>query len=51
LFLKSFVNKNIPWVHLDVYAWNASASAGTPQGGEAMGIRTVFEYLVKKYTK
>jgi len=51
LFLKSFVNKNIPWVHLDVYAWNASASAGKPQGGEAMGIRTVFEYLVKKYTK
>lgn len=51
LFLKSFVTNDIPWVHLDVYAWNASAAAGKPKGGEAMGIRTVFEYLVKKYSK
>ena len=49
LFLKGFVGKNIPWVHFDVYAWNASEKAGKPKGGEAMGIRTAFEYLAAKY--
>ena len=51
LFLKGFVDKKIPWVHFDVYAWNASATPGKPKGGEAMGIRTAFEYLSQKYTE
>ena len=49
LFLKHFVGKDIPWVHFDVYAWNASNRTGRPKGGEAMGIRTVYEYLMAKY--
>ncbi|MEZ5757938.1 MAG: leucyl aminopeptidase family protein [Emcibacteraceae bacterium] len=49
LFLKEFVGEAIPWVHLDVYAWNASARPGKPIGGEAMGLRTVYNFLARRY--
>lgn len=45
LFLKEFVTPETPWVHLDVYAWNASAQPGRPVGGEAIGLRAVYEML------
>ncbi|MBT6330964.1 MAG: leucyl aminopeptidase family protein, partial [Kordiimonadaceae bacterium] len=51
LFLKDFVGPDIPWVHLDVYAWNVSARPGRPKGGEAMGLRASFDYLSGKYGK
>nr|WP_276515141.1 leucyl aminopeptidase family protein [Pseudemcibacter aquimaris] len=49
LFLKHFVGKDIPWIHFDVYAWNASDRPGKPKGGEAMGIRAVFAYLSERF--
>jgi len=49
LFLKEFVREDIPWVHLDVYAWNASTRPGKPVGGEAMGLRTVYNFLTNRY--
>ncbi|CAM4426280.1 MAG: cytosol aminopeptidase [Legionellaceae bacterium] len=49
LFLKEFVEPSIPWVHIDVMAWNTLTQAGRPEGGEAMGIRAVFEYLKTTY--
>lgn len=45
LFLESFVEKGIPWVHFDMMAWNNSARPGKPAGGEAMGLRAVYQYL------
>jgi leucyl aminopeptidase len=42
LFLEAFVEAGIPWAHFDLMAWNLSASPGRPQGGEAMGLRTVY---------
>lgn len=50
LYLEHFV-EDIPWVHFDLMAWNLQARPGKPIGGEAMGIRTVFEYLQKRYAK
>lgn len=50
LFLEHFVGADIPWIHFDVYAWNASERAGRPKGGEAMGLRAVFQYLSDKYS-
>lgn len=47
LFLDAFVPQDIPWVHLDIMAWNTSSTPGRPEGGEAMGMRAVFE-LIKK---
>jgi len=50
LFLKHFVGDDIPWAHFDVFGWNASDRPGKPKGGEAMGIRAVFEFLRAEYT-
>ena len=45
LFLKEFVASDIPWVHIDVMAWNLRSLPGRPEGGEAMGIRAVLELI------
>jgi leucyl aminopeptidase len=50
LYLQLFVNKSTPWVHFDVMAWNNRKLPGRPIGGEAFGIRAVFEYLKTRYT-
>lgn len=39
LFLQRFVPGDIPWGHLDVYAWNDTLRPGRPEGGEATGMR------------
>lgn len=49
LFLQYFVNKSIPWVHFDVMAWNVSSKPGKPEGGEALGLKAVTEYLLGAY--
>ncbi len=49
LFLKTFVPKNQPWLHFDMMAWNNRARPGRPKGGEAMGMRTVYEWLKTQY--
>ncbi len=42
LFLKHFVTTTIPWIHLDLYAWNDQARPGRPAGGESQGLRAIF---------
>ncbi len=49
LFLKEFVPDDIPWMHFDLMAWNLKTRPGRPQGGEAMGLRALFNYLVNSY--
>jgi leucyl aminopeptidase len=49
LFLKEFVEPEVPWVHFDVMAYNLDAQPARPQGGEAMALRAVFEYLQGRY--
>lgn len=49
LFLQRYVTKNTPWVHFDIMAWNLGSKPGKPEGGEAMGLRTVAEYLLRVY--
>ncbi|MDF2940465.1 MAG: pepA 2 [Gammaproteobacteria bacterium] len=49
LFLECFVNESIPWMHIDLMAWNDSNQPGRPEGGEAMGMRAMFAYLAKRY--
>ena len=51
LFLQRFVAPSVPWVHFDIMAWNTGNKPGKPEGGEAMGIRTVTEYLLRVYGK
>ncbi len=49
LFLESFVQPDIPWVHIDTFAWNQANRPGRPLGGEALGLRAVFRYLQARY--
>ncbi|WP_404344128.1 leucyl aminopeptidase family protein [Pseudoalteromonas mariniglutinosa] len=49
LYLKEFVEPTTPWVHFDVMAWNLRALPGRPVGGEALGIRAVFNYLQNRF--
>jgi leucyl aminopeptidase len=49
LFLQHFVEPSIPWVHFDIMAWNVRKSRGRAIGGEAMGLRAVFDYLQARY--
>ncbi|MGQ9371357.1 leucyl aminopeptidase family protein [Azospirillum sp. ST 5-10] len=51
LFLESFVSKETPWAHLDVYAWNGSARPGRPDGGDAMGLRAVYALIERRFGK
>lgn len=49
LFLEHFVEPQVSWVHIDTFAWNQSDRPGRPQGGEALGLRAVFRYLLSRY--
>jgi leucyl aminopeptidase len=49
LFMEKFVPDDIPWAHLDTYAWRPSAKPGRPKGGEALGLRAVYRYLTQTY--
>ncbi len=49
LYLEHFVGADIPWLHLDTYAWNDADRPGRPRGGEAMGLRACFALLQQRY--
>ena len=51
LFLEEFVSKRTPWVHFDIMAWNATALPGRPVGGEAMGMRALYDVIQKRFGK
>ncbi|WP_447731008.1 leucyl aminopeptidase family protein [Pseudoxanthomonas suwonensis] len=45
LYLERFLPEDLPWAHLDTYAWNDSARPGRPAGGEALGLRSAYALL------
>jgi leucyl aminopeptidase len=49
LYLNRFVPDTVPWLHLDLYAWNDTDRPGRPKGGEAQGLRAVFRFLGDRY--
>lgn len=48
LFLNRFVPQGIPWVHVDLYAWNDESRPGRPEGGEAQAIRASFAAIRRR---
>jgi leucyl aminopeptidase len=51
LFLEKFVDKGIPWVHIDTFAWNSGTRPGRPEGGEALGLRACYDLIRKRFGK
>jgi leucyl aminopeptidase len=49
LFLRRFVPEEIPWAHLDTWAWRDPPKPGRPKGGDALGLRAVFALLQSRY--
>lgn len=49
LFLADFVPESLPWLHLDLFAWNDSPRPGQPVGGEAQTLRTLLRYLESRW--
>ena len=49
LFLESFVEPEIPWIHLDIMAWNLQSRPGRPEGGEATALRALFAMLKARF--
>ena len=49
LYLQEFMSSDIPWIHLDLIAWNPSARPGRPVGGEAQGIRALFALIEARF--
>ena len=49
LYLEHFVSASTAWAHIDMMAWNNSTKPGRPRGGEAQGMRGVFQMLRRRY--
>lgn len=47
LFMRRFVPPGVPWLHLDLYAWNDSTRPGRPEGGEAQCARALHALVAK----
>ena len=51
LFLNRFVPGDVPWAHLDTWAWRDPSKPGRPKGGDALGLRAVFAMLQARYPR
>ncbi|MEQ1931798.1 MAG: leucyl aminopeptidase family protein [Parvularculaceae bacterium] len=49
LFLKRFAPAQIAFAHFDIYAWRAKAAPGRPIGGEAQGMRALFDVMKRRF--
>ena len=48
LFMRRFVAAK-SWLHLDLFAWTATAKAGRPEGGELQAARALYAMLAARY--
>ena len=49
LFLREFIQGQTPWIHIDFMAYNTRSLPGRPEGGEAMGMRALFELIQSRF--
>nr|WP_245409929.1 leucyl aminopeptidase family protein [Pararhizobium haloflavum] len=49
LFLRRFIKQAKSWAHFDIYGWNPKDKPQSPVGGEAQGIRALYELLEARY--
>jgi len=49
LYLQEFVEPGIPWVHLDVMAWNPQSRPGRPEGAEATAMRALYAHIAHRF--
>ncbi len=49
LFLRRFVDPDVPWAHFDIFGWSPTSKPGRPEGGEAQAARLLFDLLDDRY--
>ncbi|GAB4527729.1 MAG: M17 family metallopeptidase [Roseibium sp.] len=49
LFLSRFVENAGSWTHFDIYGWTPMEKPGKPAGGEAQGIRALFDLICERF--
>jgi leucyl aminopeptidase len=49
LFLREFVGSQKPWIHIDFMAYNTRSLPGRPEGGDAMGMRSLFALIKDRF--
>lgn len=49
LFLKEFVDDDIPWAHFDIMAWNMGTRPGRPEGGEPQAMRAAYALIAGQF--
>jgi leucyl aminopeptidase len=49
LYLREFVDPEVPWAHFDVMAWNQQSRPGRPEGAEATGLRALYSYISERF--
>ena len=49
LFLRRFVTNAKAWAHFDIYAWNLTARAHGPEGGEVQAARALFALIDERF--
>ncbi len=49
LFLKKFLPEGTKWAHFDTFSWRPGGRPGRPKGGDALGMRAVYEMLKRRY--
>ena len=48
LFLKRFAEGATSWVHFDIFGWVPAPKPGRPRGGEAQGLRALFNLIEER---
>lgn len=51
LFLETFVDPKIDWVHVDLFAWETGGRLGRSRGGTEMGLRALYAYIEQRFGK
>ncbi len=49
LFLERFIERTRSWVHLDISAWNKRGVPGHLVGGEATGMRALYDLVESRF--
>lgn len=50
LFLESFVDPKIDWVHIDLFAWETGGRIGRTKGGTEMGLHALYAAINDRYS-
>ncbi|HEY0902050.1 MAG TPA: hypothetical protein VGD95_08000, partial [Micavibrio sp.] len=51
LFLETFVDPQIDWAHIDLFAWETGGRSGRTRGGTEMGLRAIYAYIEERFHK